>query len=194
MAKSNIIIQFICYSPHIYSGFDKFNLELAKVLKKKGFDSVFVFSDKIEVQPIIDDLIGEGVIIELISTKNRIKVLRDTVKLFIKYKPALVHAHFENFILLITSILSLIFRSKFFVSFHSSISRIPYKDYQKKKGLIKLVFLKIYFKFLIAVSENVICVSNAVKSQFHSFSSSNSDKILCLFLGVKLQQSLKSKT
>jgi glycosyltransferase involved in cell wall biosynthesis len=194
MAKSNIIIQFICYSPRIYSGFDKYNLELASVLKEKGFDSVFVFCDSIEVQSIIDDLIAGGVTFELISSKNKITILRDIVKLFLKYKPAVVHAHFENFIQLLTAVLSLIFRSKYFISFHSLLSLMTIKEYRKKKGLVKQVVLKSYYRFIIAVSENVFCISNAIKSQFSSFSGSKSEKIQCLYLGVKLKPNKHSKT
>jgi hypothetical protein len=79
-------------------------LELSKVLKSRGYNSVFVFSDIIEVQPIIDDLISESVIIEFITTKNKLTILRDIVKLFIKYKPAIVHAHFKNYIQLLTTL------------------------------------------------------------------------------------------
>ena len=187
MAKSNIVIQFICYSPRIYSGFDKYNLELAKILNKNGFQSVFVFSNSIEVKEITDDLLSEDVIIELISTKNKSTILRDVVKLFLKYRPVIVHSHFENYIQFITMLLSLIFGSKFFISFHSTISLLTKDEYREKKGVIKQILLRIYYRILIIASNKVLCISKAIKNQFNLFSGSDSAKIQYLYLGVKLQ-------
>jgi glycosyltransferase involved in cell wall biosynthesis len=169
-------------------------LELSKVLKSRGYNSVFVFSDIIEVQPIIDDLISESVIIEFITTKNKLTILRDIVKLFIKYKPAIVHAHFKNYIQLLTAVLSLIFGSRYFISFHTTISLLSLAEYRKKKGVLKIHLLKLYYRFLLFASKNVICISEAIKTQFCVFSGSDSAKIKCLYLGVNLQTNLKSKT
>jgi glycosyltransferase involved in cell wall biosynthesis len=193
MAKGNIIIQFICYSPRIYSGFDKYNLVLARILKTKGYKSVFVFRDSIEVQPILDDLKAENVTIELISAKNKITIFRDVVRLFFKHKPVIVHAHFDNFIQLITAILSLISGSRYFTSFHSIISLLTISEYRKKKGLPKQILLRIYYRFLIATSVKVFCISNAIKDQFRTFSGSESSKIRCLYLGVNMKPNIKSK-
>ena len=193
MIKSKKIIQFICYSPRIYSGFDKFNLLLAGQLKKKGIDSVFVFSDKIEVQKIVDELLATGVIVELISSRNKITIFRDVVRLFLKYKPVIVHAHFVNFIQLLVAILSFIFGARYFITFHSVISLLSVDDYRKKKGILKQSVLKFYYKFLIAVSQKVLCVSIAIENQFRAFSCSNSKKIQSLYLGVKVQPNIKSK-
>jgi glycosyltransferase involved in cell wall biosynthesis len=193
MAKSKVIIQFICYSPRIYSGFDKYNLKLAEHLKKREINSVFVFSDRIEVKSIVDDLLAVGVSIELISTRNKITTLRDVIKLFFKYKPAIVHAHFVNFIQLLTAVLSLFFGSKYFISFHSTISLLSVSEFRKEKGVIKQLLLKLYYRFLLAISYNVLCVSNAIKTQFISFSGSNSAKVRCLYLGVDVQPNIKSK-
>ena len=150
MIKNKTIIQFICYSPRIYSGFDKFNLLLAGQLKEKGIDSVFVFSDKIEVQKIADDLREAGVIIELISTRNKLTIFRDVVKLFLRYKPVVVHAHFVNFIQLLVAILSLIFGARCFITFHSVISLLSVDEYRREKGVLKQSLLRLFYRFLIA--------------------------------------------
>jgi glycosyltransferase involved in cell wall biosynthesis len=186
MTKPKIIIQFICYSPRIYSAFDKYNLLLSRHLKQNGLQSVFVFSDKIDVQAIKDDLIKEGVIIELIDTKSKLTITRDVLHIFIKYKPAVVHVHFENFIQFLAAILSVIFRSKYFITFHSTISKLSITEYPKKKGISKLIILRLYYKTLIAVSQHVFCVSQAIKKQFHEYSASASKKIQCLYLGVQV--------
>jgi glycosyltransferase involved in cell wall biosynthesis len=193
MAKSKIVIQFICYAPRIYSGFDKFNLELVKVLNSERYKSVFVFTDRIEVQSIIDDLFAEGVMIEIMQAKSKLKKLRYVTKLFVKYKPVVVHAHFENYIQLITAILSLIFGSRYFITFHSTISLLSMSEYIREKGMAKGLLLRLYYKFLIAASSKILCVSNAIKEQFIAFSGSDSSKIQSLYLGVKIHPDIKSK-
>jgi glycosyltransferase involved in cell wall biosynthesis len=193
MAKNKIVIQFICYSPRIYSGFDRFNLVMAKALNKRGYKSVFVFSDKIEVGAIIEDLLSENVIIELISTRNRGTTLRDLIKLFLKYKPAVVHAHFDNFTQLATALLSILFASRYYISFHSTISLLTIKEYKKRKGLLKFTLLKIYYRFLILTANNIICVSYAIQNQFRQFSGSQSPKIQSLYLGVNIPLLNRSK-
>lgn len=186
--KKKYLVQFLCYSPRIYSGFDRFNLKLASNLKEKGYQSVFVFTNNIDVQELIDDLYNEGVIIELISTKNKIILAKDILKVFFKYKPAIVHAHFVNFIQLVCSIFSIFFLSRFYITFHSTISLYSRKEYQNKKGWIKLFLLTIYYKYLICVSKKVFCVSNAIRKQFCQFANSTTPKIETLYLGVKLNE------
>ena len=105
----------------------------------------------------------------------------------------MVHAHFENFIQLVTAFLSLIFRSEYFISFHSIISLLTVEEYRKRKGSIKQIILRLYYRFLIAVSKNVLCVSNAIKNQFITFSGSESEKIQCLYLGVNIKLVTNSK-
>jgi glycosyltransferase involved in cell wall biosynthesis len=193
MARKKVAVQFICYSPRIYSGFDKFNLELAGCLKEAGIGSVFVFSDAINVRSIYDDLKNAEVTVELISTKSRLTILRDILKIFFRYRPIIVHSHFENYIQLTTAIFSKLYGAQFFITFHSTISLLSLDEYVKAKGLIKQRLLKFYYRFLIRVSANVFCVSGAIKTQFCLFSRSNSNKIKCLYLGVVLKPIIKSK-
>lgn len=180
------VIQFICYSPRIYSGFDKYNLELARNLNKKGYGSVFVYLDRNDVYQMTYDLKAESVILEYISTKNKASILFDVLRIFRRYKPAVVHAHFENYIQLLVSLFSLIYGARFFITFHSSISPLLYSEYRESKGILKMLFLRLYYKYLILVSKNVICVSRAIKEQFSLFANSGSKKIKCLRLGVEV--------
>jgi glycosyltransferase involved in cell wall biosynthesis len=191
--KNKTIIHFICYSPRIYSGFDRFNLLLACKLKEKGFESVLVFSDRIEVQSIIDDAEKEGIKIELISTKNSYSKVRDLLKIYFKYKPLIVHSHFDNFFQLTTALLSFFFSAKHFTSFHSMISSLNVREYKIEKGQLKFHMLRLYYRILIILSKKVLCVSDAVKNQFNEYSSSFSNNIQCLYLGVEIIPSDISK-
>ena len=153
-----------------------------------------VINYALEIKSLKDDLIAEGVIIEFISTKSKLTIIRDIVKIFLKHKPAIVHAHFMNFIQLITAFLSWLFAAKYFISFHSTISLLTFNEYRREKGLPKQLLLRFYYRFLLLRSKNVFCISDAIKNQFSSFSGSKSLKIKRLNLGVSLHSNNQSKT
>lgn len=186
MEKINTVIQFLCYSPGVYSGLDKFNLEAARKLNEKQFRSVFVYSDKVELKLLIHDLHKHNVIIELIPSRNKASIFLKILKIYIKYKPCIVHSHFDNYILLITAFLSTFFRARYFVTFHSLISDFNIIQYRNKKGIVKFLALRLFYRFLLRAATNVLCVSDAIKTQFLEYSGSGSNKIECFYLGVNI--------
>jgi glycosyltransferase involved in cell wall biosynthesis len=185
--KPNTIVQFINYSPKIYSGFDKFNILLAKKMKFKNIQSIFVFNDEVTLPDLISDLKKENISIELICTKNKIRILLDTLKIYRKYKPDIVHSHFDNYIQLLTAIISKIFSSQHYTSFHSMITPFNANEYSKKKGKFKHFLLSCYYKTLVSLSVKIFFVSNAIKEQFKQISNINSNKLNTLYLGVETE-------
>ncbi|MEI7503758.1 MAG: glycosyltransferase family 4 protein [Paludibacter sp.] len=193
--NQKVIIQFINYSPRIYSGFDRYNLVLARKLVALGYLPVFVFTDSISLVPLIaTDLEAIGAQIELIPTKGNKQLITAYWHLYTKYKPLVVHTHFVEFSKIATALFSLLFGSKHFTSFHSTISLLPATDYQKKKGLIKRVSLLFFYKLLLLCSNRIFTVSEAIKDQFLDFASSHSSKIQKLYLGVDLKKNEKTQT
>lgn len=184
----NTIIQFISYSPKVYSGFDKFNILLSKKMKSKNFQSIFIYTDEVNLPELVSDLVAENIKFELISTKNKFKLLLDIIKIYAKYKPNIVHSHFDNYIQLITLILSKIFFSHHYTSFHSMITPFNANEYSYRKGQLKHLMLKFYYKTLINLSDKVFFVSNAINEQFIQISNINSKKLITLYLGVEVQK------
>lgn len=188
-----IIIQFICYSPRVYSGFDKFNLLLAHKLISKGYLPVFVFFDTMNYVPKIeDDLIDIGAKIELISSNGNNLWLK-IWKLYEKYKPIIVHTHFDNKVKIITGIFSVLYHAEHYTSFHSQPLLCSLSDYIKEKGCIKRELLGLYYRFLLSTSKKIFTVSEAIKFAFEDISRSKSSKIITLFLGVDTLPHFKNK-
>lgn len=189
------ILEFICYSPRIYSGFDRYNVILAKKLVEHGYLPIFVFSDSLEHVPAIkSDLEKVGAKIELIPGSGKKMILIAIWRLYKKYKPDVVHAHFEEFIQIGTALFSLILGSEHFTSFHSTISLLSASAYKKEKGNLKRISLWIFYRMLLFCSCKIFTVSEAIKNQFLNFSNSQSEKVNKLYLGVDLKKNDRSKT
>lgn len=181
------ILHFICTTPRIYSGFDRFNLVLSKELSSKGYKNVFVFLDEIQPKDIIDELQSEKSIVKILNShKGRLTVLWQIFRLFIEYRPIIAHVHFVEFIKVYISIIKYFFRTKYFLSVHSMISAFSPEEYKKRKGLIKYCLLRFYLKFQVFNAEKVFCISDAVANQFREFSKCNNNKIKKLNLGTQI--------
>jgi len=182
------ILHFICTTPKTYSGFDRFNLVLSQELSFKGYLSVFVFLDDIQPIDIIDDLRSEKSVVKILnSQKGKINLFLQILRLFISYRPVIVHVHFVEYIKLYISIIRYFFRTEYFLSVHSMITSLSPKEYQKKKGLIKYYLLVCYLKFQLFNAKKVFCISEAVANQFKDFSKCNNNfKIKKLSLGTQI--------
>jgi L-malate glycosyltransferase len=185
--RSKNIVQFICYSPRNYSGFDKYNLILARKLGCLGYESVFVFTDRILNNNLERDLKDNNVRTEFIPSSGKLRMIAGVFRVFMKYKPVIVHAHFENIVQLSSVLISVFFKSCCFISFHSLLSPYSVKEYRVHKGAVKATLLRFYYRLLILLSERVICVSKAVEEQFIGFSGKESRKVIRQYLGIEIR-------
>lgn len=187
-------LELICYSPKVYSGFDKFNLLLAGKMIKKGIIPVLVFYDTMKWQPTIQsDLERLGAVVELIPSKNYMKQFVAIYRLYQKYRPIFVHAHFANYVKLIACFLSVCFSCKHFTTFHSMIYDDTYAVYMKKKGWLKAFLLRFFFRILEKKSEKLFVISKLIGRQLTEFLGCTSLKIHTLYLGVNTIVSMKTK-
>lgn len=176
----------MCYSPKVYSGFDKFTLMFANKLAENNFHNVFLFYDTLEYAPSYRKaLIENGHMIVLLESKSGIlKLLKGYLNCFRSYKPAIVHVHFTSQFKLLNCILRLFYHFKLFISFHSTVNPCSsYKEYRKQKGFAKTIFYTGYCRFIHRQSNAVICVSQAVERQYIQFLHHHR-KVKCLYLGV----------
>jgi glycosyltransferase involved in cell wall biosynthesis len=191
--KNNNIIQFICYNPRIYSGFDNFQIRLTRKLHEKSFQNILVYSDALNIPKLKRDILDNNGIIEIISTKNSVTTLRDILRIIIKYKPRIIHTHFDNRIHLIVALLSVVFRIDYYFSFWSEITAFTTGEYIKKRGILKFFLLRFFYNLLVFVSRKALMGSNTLKKQFSEFYSGKSTKVQTFYLGTEIYKNYKSK-
>jgi glycosyltransferase involved in cell wall biosynthesis len=189
--KTQRIIQFICYNPRIYSGFDNFQIQLSQKLLKDNYQPVLVYFDEIKVEKLKNDIINSGAILEFVNTKSFYTLFTSILRIFAKYKPFVVHSHFENKVHFLVAFFSLFFRIKYYFSIWSEISKYDKKEYIHRKGYIKYQLLKIYFRFLIFSSKKSFFGSNAIKNQLLNLFQFRSSKIETFYLGTKIYENKK---
>ena len=185
--KEKIVLHFLCYSPRIYSALDRFTIHLSKQLKEKGYKSIFIFNDELGIMELESDILKSGAEIELLDTKrgsaNLIKELNNLLK---KYKPEIIHSHFEFNIKTFLAILSFLYGIRFYFSAHSFMTKLSPKEYKMVNGLYSFYRFRIHLLLLLILCKKTFCVSEAVKNEFTDYAGINSSKLLKLYLGVKI--------
>lgn len=80
-----------------YGGIERFNVELSKTLRKKGYKGVFVYESSPANRDFVEDIEREDCeIIVVNSRKNKLNFCIGLLKVLIEYRPLLVHAHFTK--------------------------------------------------------------------------------------------------
>lgn len=80
-----------------YGGLEKYNVELARQLLQKGYNSVFVYEDYPDVKQYTDDLTSVNAQIIVINSRRSIlKFCVNFWKLLKKYDFSIMHAHFTK--------------------------------------------------------------------------------------------------
>lgn len=95
--ENKVVLSVMGMDSSKYGGIERFNVELSKALREKGFKGVFVYEEKPANHAFVDDLnAAGGEIVILNSRKSKWRFCKGFVKLMRKYHPALVHAHFTK--------------------------------------------------------------------------------------------------
>ena len=185
--KVKTVIHFLCYTPRIYSALDSFTIALSSELQKKGYNSVFVFNDEIFSKVLLDDILHSGAKVEILETRRgKIRIIKELVYLLNKYRPEIVHAHFELYIKTILALLCCAYGIRFYFSNHSLQFNQEINDYQKRKSLIKVIKWRLHLRFLLFVCKKSFCVSEAVRKEYIYYCGIESKKLQTLCLGVRI--------
>jgi len=180
------IIHFTGMRSNKYGGLEKFFVELASQLTEKNYDLVLVYEEMPTSEQYIEQLKAYKVKIEILNTKNNAisKSLISVVKLLNKYKPEVIHTHFDPaayIVLLVSALLRYKVRIK---NMHGML----YTGIEKiNVGSVKELPLKTRFlkQLMYRLSTHIFSVSDAIKKQFVEIFDINEDKkIECLYLGV----------
>ncbi len=187
------IIQFLCYTPRVYSSLDKFIIRLSEKQLEKGLQPVAVYTDNLEEVPELEEELRKaGIIVETIESGSKFRTFLELLRILRKHRPQVLHAHFDNFIQLSLAILSILLKIDFFISFRSEISDLKTPDlYRKTKGWIKLAVIRVYFRFLNRTSKKVVAVSDYVRKQFILFAKlSDPSKVITIRTGIHTERKI----
>jgi len=188
------IMQFINYQPRVYSGFDKYLISLSSKLRSEGFQVVFVFYKDLMSAPILKkDILKEGIKIEFLNDElGKLNLLKQIIGLFLKYRPSLVHTHFDDLSKVLISTCALFFRVPVITSIHSELTPYSKDNYLKKKGILKYIIFRAYLTFLMWSGKYCFCVSKQIRDQFISYTR-YSNKIKVVYLGLESPKIIQNK-
>ena len=178
-----IVLQFLLYSPRVYSGLDHLMVEVTKQAVVNGYTTVCIYSDTMEYMPQLQsDIENAGGIVELVRSSN---LLRDIWTLYRKYHPVIVDTHFINKVKLWTCVFSLVFGVKHYTHMHSLLGEDIHK-YVMKKGHIKRILLGMYYWTMTKLSQRVFCISQAITQQYRKWSYGACTNVETLYIGTQL--------
>lgn len=181
--KNKYILQFLLYSPCVYSGLDHLMVETTKIVADQGYTNVCVYTDTMEHMPQLQtDIESAGGKVELVRSS---KLLRDIWRLYRKYRPTVVDTHFMNKVKLWTCIFSLLFGTKQYTHVHSLLGD-DIENYIQQKGWIKRTLLGIYYWLLTKLNRQVICISQAITDQYRKWSYGDCSNVETLYIGTLL--------
>ena len=187
--KNKYILQFLLYSPRVYSGLDHLMVETTKIAADQGYTNVCVYTDTMEHMPQLQqDIESAGGKVELVRSS---KLFRDIWRLYRKYHPVVINTHFVNKAKLYTCIISWLYRTRNIISFRSLLGDA--EQYKKDKGVLKRFILGIYYYIVAKSSTNVICVSNAIKEQYIQWNYGSSKNVCAMHNGILFHQSCYHK-
>lgn len=182
---SHYIIEFLLWSPTVYSGLDHLMVEICKIARANNKQIVCVYCETMENMPALgQDIINAGGIVELVSGDTR-QMLRDIRAIYRKYRPEVVNTHFVHPAKLYTSWLSFCYGAKHFTHVHSLMGNVH--QYQKEKGMLKRCAVGIYYWLQKRMSKQVFCVSKVAKEQYQTWGYGNCRNVQVLHLGTQLK-------
>ncbi len=194
MSNKKYILSILAYAPRVYSGLDRYNLILAEKMIMQGYIPVFVFTDTMDGMPAIQrDLENIGAIVELILSHGKLAQTKAVWRLYKRYRPAIAHTHFVNYLKLITLFLSSWFGAKHFTTCHSQIGVMPFETYREKKGIVKAYCLRLFYQLIARKSCKVFTISQMIRKQYVDYAGYEPKNLTNLYLGVNTNPSKRDK-
>ncbi len=181
----NYILEFLLYSPRVYSGLDHLMVEVTAAAAGEGNRVVCVFCDTMEYMPAIgEDIAHAGGVVEVISSRKR-QMYADIRRLYRKYRPQVVDTHFCNDVKVLTALLSKCYGAKHFTHVHSLLGD-SVEEYVAEKGRLKRVALGCYHGLMTKWSKRVFCISEAIHRQYGLWSYRHCRNVETLYIGTQI--------
>jgi glycosyltransferase involved in cell wall biosynthesis len=162
-----------------YGGLEKFLVFLAKELNKVNICLVAIYNSEPHSREFTEDLIKSGGKVIISHALHPFRYFFDFIKLFIRFKPILVHAHFQSYYSVVIS--RLLGTKQVFASLHIMITDTNSKYISDIKQLHYSTRIArfIFNKF----ADRIFTISDACKFQYISLFPEVGGKIERLYLG-----------
>jgi L-malate glycosyltransferase len=171
------IIQFMGMTCGKYGSLERYNIELASQLYKKGYKVIFVYNEYPSVEFYIKKIEEMNAsIIELRTDKGFLSLALGIIKILFTYKPEVVHNHF-NFPL---ARLTLFFSTLFLIpQRYLTIHSIPSNT---------SILSRISFYFISKCTSKIITVSDAAKFFLINKLNVRAEDIETIYLGINIAE------
>lgn len=179
------IIEFLLWTPSVYSGLDHLMVDICKMAKKDNRQVVCVYCDTMQGMPMLErDIVAAGGKVELVSSNRRL-MLRDIRAIYRKYRPEVVNTHFVHPAKLYTQWLSMRYHARHFTHVHSLLGDV--QRFRKQKGILKRFAVGVYYWMQKKMSRQVFCVSEVAKEQYRMWGLGACRNVQILHLGTPLK-------
>lgn len=174
-------------SPNKLGSFEEFVFALTEQLKDNEFEHIIIFRSQ-PIKIVETTLLNSGATIDTFQPSNfNIYNLINIYQIVKKTRPDIIHFHFYP----IYTVLN-------YLKFVSN-AKIVYTDHmgsKKAKTFMKKSLRKMYFytnsKFFDIGIDNIVCVSNFVKSKYKKEYGIKSNKLLTIYNGININRFKKS--
>jgi glycosyltransferase involved in cell wall biosynthesis len=162
-----------------YGGLEKFLVFLANELNKHNISLIVVYNSEPHAKEFSNDINQAGGKVVIAHAMHPLEYLIAFVKLFLKYKPILVHAHFQIYYSIVFA--KLLGCKHILATFHGMYidENSEYINNTSQIASSTRIFRKIVNKF----TDRFFTVSNAVKQQYTLLFPGIENKIETLYLG-----------
>ena len=173
------IVHFTGMFSEKYGGLEKFFVELAQLLNSQGHKMIVVYTEFPYSEQYVKDLQDNGVDIIVINKQSNILIqcwyIRKIIK---KYRPQIIHTHFDPMGYLSLAISYLMGVKKRVRSLRSMM-----RNQNQKEDNLELSFKTIILKkMMLKFSTDIYSVSDGIKKQYERIFDTN--KIETLYMGV----------
>jgi glycosyltransferase involved in cell wall biosynthesis len=179
MATKKYIVNAMGMHSSKYGGLEKFLVLLAKELSNYNISLIVIYNSEPSSKEFINDIIKTGGKVIVAHAMHPFEYLIAFVKLFLKYRPILVHTHFQKYYSIVFA--KLLGCRKIFATLHGMTidENANYINDIKQIAISTRIYRKIINRF----TDRFLAVSYATKEQYISLYPITKNKIETLYLG-----------
>lgn len=162
-----------------YGGLEKFMVMLARELSKNNISLIVIYNSEPSAKEFSNDIKQAGGQVIIAHALHPVEYLITFMKLFAKYKPFLVHTHFQIYYAIVFS--KLLRCKKIFVTLHDMTVDENFELINNIKQI--KISTRFFRKIINNFSDRIFAVSNAVKQQYTLLFPTVVNKIETFYLG-----------
>jgi L-malate glycosyltransferase len=163
-----------------YGGLERFMIQLAKNLKNDDIGLILVYNTVPWSKDYVNELNNAGVILVISHAMRPFTYMKSLIVIFRRYKPTIVHTHFQNYYSIFFS--RLLGCKRIYSFIHGMLIDSDFKYIEKVQ---QLSIRKRFQKYLIfKLTHQIFTISDAARIQYNSLFPYIINKTLTFYLGV----------